>query len=260
MFDSVLKQACLILYGVILLVTPLAYAKDIPNIAAASSLQFALKDIQTGFTSETGLDLRISYGSSGNFKRQIEQGAPFELFLSADEDYIAALYQQGQTQDAGEVYALGRIVVFTPQNSLLSADTNLAGLSKLLEQGHLKRFAIANPNHAPYGRAAQQALMHAGLWESIKSRLVLGENASQAAQFAFSGSSQGGILPYSLVIAPAIAQQGSSQLLPTDWHQPINHRMVLMKNAGDTAALFYAYLQTSEAQEIFMRYGFDSPG
>jgi molybdate transport system substrate-binding protein len=102
--------------------------------------------------------------------------------------------------------------------------------------------------------------MYVKLWELIKPRLVLGENASQAAQFASSGSSQGGILPYSLALAPAITQQGSSQLLPAEWHRPISHRMVLMKHAGDTARRFYQYLQTAAAQRIFLQYGFDSPG
>ena len=260
MFESLPKCAHFPLLGLLLLVTPLVVAKDIPNIAAASSLQFALKEIQTAFTSETGHSLHISYGSSGNFKRQIEQGAPFELFLSADEDYVIALHQLGRTRDAGVVYALGRIVVFAPQDSLLSVDAELLGLSELLEQGRLQRFAIANPNHAPYGRAAQQALMTVDLWDSIKPDLVLGENASQATQFATSGSSQGGILPYSMVLAPAIMRQGSSQLLPAGWHQPISHRMVLLKRAGDTAKRFYQYLQTPTAQNIFLQYGFDSPG
>lgn len=258
--DCLFKRVCVFLSGSLLLVTPLVVAKDIPNIAAASSLQFALKEVQTDFTSETGLSLRISYGSSGNFKRQIEQGAPFELFLSANEAYVAALHQQEQTLDAGKIYALGRIAIFAPQGSPLPVDANLEGLRELLEQGRLQRFAIANPNHAPYGKAAQQALMTVGLWDSIKPRLVLGENASQAAQFATSGSSQGGILPYSLALAPAISQQGTSRPLPAGWHRPINHRMVLMKRAGDTAKRFYQYLQTSAAQKIFLQYGFDSPG
>lgn len=242
-----------------MLVSSLACAKDIPNIAAASSLQFALREIQTDFTSETSLKLRISYGSSGNFKRQIEQGAPFDLFLSADEDYVAELYQQGRTGDAGVVYALGRIAIFAPQDSQLLVDADLAGLSSLIEKDRLQRFAIANPNHAPYGKAAKQVLIYIGLWDSIKPRLVLGENASQAAQFAASGSSQGGILPYSLVLAPAIAQQGSSRILPAEWHQPISHRMVLMEHAGETARRFYQYLQSPAAQKVFLQYGFDSP-
>lgn len=130
-----------------------------------------------------------------------------------------------------------------------------------LTDGRLKRFAIANPDHAPYGRAARAVLQHVGRWEEIRSRLVLGENASQATQFAAAGSSQGGIVPLSLSKAPEVAKLGSFALIPAEWHatEPLRQRMALTRHAGETAQLFYAYLQQPAARAIFERYGFVLP-
>ena len=230
-----------------------------PNIAAASDLQFALQEVAINFTKQTGKAVKLSFGSSGNYRRQIAEGAPFELFLSADEAYVAALAKEGKTLDDGAMYAVGRIVLFVPKGSVLKADSALKDLAAALQDGRLKKFAIANPEHAPYGRAAREALTYAGLWNQIQSKLVLGENVSQAAQFATSGSTQGGIFAYAQAISPVIAQQGEFALIPAEWHAPLRQRMVLIKNAGDTAQAFYRYLQSPPAREIFKRYGFRLP-
>lgn len=231
----------------------------LPNIAAASDLQFALQEAATDFTRQTGKTVKLSFGSSGNYRRQIAEGAPFELFLSADEAYVAALANEGKTRDEGVMYAVGRIVLFVPKGSTLKADSALKDLAAALQDGRLKKFAIANPEHAPYGRAAREALTHAGLWSSIQPKLVLGENVSQTAQFATSGSTQGGIFAYAQAISPVIAQQGEFALIPAEWHAPLRQRMVLMKNAGDIAQAFYRYLQSPPAREVFKRYGFRLP-
>ncbi len=233
---------------------------NVPNIAAASDLQFALEEAANDFTRQTGKVVKLSFGSSGNYRRQIAEGAPFELFLSADEAYVYALAKEGKTVDEGVLYALGRIVMFVPKSSPLKSDAEFKDLAAALADGRLKKFAIANPEHAPYGRAARQALTHAGLWKTIEPKLVLGENVSQAAQFATSGSAQGGIIAYAQAIAPAITALGKYALIPAEWHQPLRQRMVLMRNAGDTAQLFYQYLQSPPAREIFKRYGFRLPG
>ena len=167
-------------------------------VAAASDLKFALDEIAAGFRSGTQAPLRIAYGSSGNFYRQIVQGAPFELFMSADEGFVLQLAEQGLTPDRGELYGIGRIVLFAPRGAPWQPDAELAGLKQALRERRITRFAIANPAHAPYGRAARQALQRAGLWAAIEPKLVFGENATQAAQFATSGSAQGGIFPLSL--------------------------------------------------------------
>jgi len=237
-------------------------AGEPPAVAAAADLKFALPEIAGRFQQETGQTVKLSFGSSGNFTQQIEQGAPFELFLSADEGYIARLAAKGLTEDRGALYAIGRIALFTPHGSLIQVEGGLSQLRAALVSGRIKRFAIANPVHAPYGRAARAALGHAGLWSLIEPRLVFGENASQAMQFAASGSSQGGIVPLSLSKAPDIAKLGDFALIPAEWHlsDPLRQRMVLTKTAGATARDFYAYLQQPAAREIFVRHGFLLPG
>jgi molybdate transport system substrate-binding protein len=230
-----------------------------PAIAAASDLQFALVDIAARFRIETRRDLRLSFGSSGNYFRQIGQGAPFQLFLSADEDFVFRLHQAGHTEDRGVLYATGRIVLFAPHGSPLRVDEKMTGLQAVLTTEKIRRFAIANPEHAPYGRAAEQALRKLGLWETLQGKLVLGENVSQAAQFASSGSVQGGIFAYSLALSPSVSKLGSYVLLPEDLHQPLRQRMVLVKGAGETARAFYVYLQQPAARKILEQYGFVLP-
>ena len=237
-----------------------ALAQSGPSIAAASDLKFALDEIAARFRQQTGKTVRLTYGSSGNFYRQIQQGAPFELFLSADEDYVGRLAQEGLTVDGGVRYATGRIVLFVPKGSTVKADPALADLRAALDDGRLRRLAIANPEHAPYGRAARQALEHAGLWNALATRLVLGENVSQAAQFAVSGSAQAGIFALSLALAPDFAGKGDYVRIPESWHEPLLQRAVLLRRAGETARAFHRFLQQPPAREIFRRYGFVLPG
>lgn len=232
---------------------------DIPAIAAASDLKFAVEEIAMRFRADTRRDLRLSFGSSGNYYQQIAQGAPFQLFMSADEGFVFKLHAAGRTVDRGTLYATGRIVLFAPQGSPFQPDAAMAHLKKALAAGQIRRFAIANPEHAPYGRAAEQALRQIGLWEALRDRLVLGENVSQAAQFAASGSTQGGIFAYSLALAPQLANLGRYVLLPEGLHDPLRQRMVLVKGAGETARAFHAYLQQPAARAILVRYGFVLP-
>jgi molybdate transport system substrate-binding protein len=229
-------------------------------VAAASDLKFALDEIAAAFTARMQAPLRIAYGSSGNFYRQIVQGAPFELFLSADEAFVRQLAEQGLASDRGELYGIGRIVLFAPRGAAWQPDSGFTGLAQALRDGHITRFAIANPAHAPYGRAAQQALQRAGLWAAIEPKLVLGENATQAVQFATSGSAQGGIFPLSLALAPAFAEAGRCTTLPDTLHEPLRQRMVLTRRAGATARALYRHLQAPEARAVLRRYGFALPG
>jgi molybdate transport system substrate-binding protein len=231
----------------------------VPTVAAAADLRFALEEVAARFRSDTGREVRLSFGSSGNFARQIEQGAPFELFLSADEGYVYRLADAGKTEDGGTLYAIGRVVLFAPAGSPLEPDVHLDGLRAALAGGRVRRFAIANPEHAPYGRAAREALVHAGLWDAVQPHLVLGENAAQAAQFATSGSAEGGIIPLSLANAPALRDRGRAVLIPAQWHAPLRQRVALLKGAGETARAFYAYLQRPAAREVLRRFGFVLP-
>jgi molybdate transport system substrate-binding protein len=232
---------------------------EAPVIAAAADLKFAVGEIASGFTAETGREVKPAFGSSGNFARQIEQGAPFQMFLSADEDFVFKLVGLGKTMDRGQLYAVGRIVLMAPTGSSISADPELKDLAAALGDGRLKKFAIANPEHAPYGRRAEEALRTAGLWERIKHRLVLGENVAQAAQFATAGGAQGGIIAYSLARSPTVARLGTFALIPDAWHTPLRQRMVLLTGAGPTAQAFYHYMRQPPARAILVRYGFVLP-
>jgi molybdate transport system substrate-binding protein len=235
-------------------------AQDVPVIAAASDLQFALTEIAQVFARETEREVKPAFGSSGNFARQIQQGAPFQMFLSADEQFVLDLAAKGLTADEGKLYAVGHIVIIVPKGSPLKADGTLEDLKSALEDGRLKKFAIANPAHAPYGRRAEEALRHAGVWDAIEGKLVFGENVAQAAQFATQGDTQGGIIAYSLALSPDLSKLGTYALIPQGWHQPLNQRMALLKGAGETAQSFYAFMQGPSARAIMRRYGFVLPG
>lgn len=243
----------------VVLLLPIRAEADTPVVAAAANMQFALEEVAARFEADTGEQVKLVFGSSGNFFRQISAGAPFQLFLSADEEYVQRLAAAGKTLDEGALYALGRIVLAVPHGSVLKADAELKGLQEALAAGQIKKFAIANPEHAPYGQLAEQALRHAGVWDALQGKLVLGENVAQTAQFATSGNAQGGIVAYSLALAPDVAKRGQFVLIPEHWHSPLRQRMVLLKGAGATSRSFYRYLQQPAARSILHRYGFTLP-
>ena len=168
-----------------------AQQQPAPPVAAAADLKFALAEVATAFEKQTGQAVKLTFGSSGNFATQLEQGAPFQLYFSADEAYVQRLAAKGLTRDDGTVYAVGRIVLFAPHGSPLTVDAQLGDLKAGLADGRVRRFAIANPEHAPYGRRAMEALQRAGIWDAIRPKLVMGENIAQTAQFATTGGSQG---------------------------------------------------------------------
>lgn len=237
-----------------------AFAAAIPVVAAASDLNAALPEVISSFTRATGNSVRPVYGSSGNFTQQILNGAPFEVFLSADEAYVDQLAAARKTDGRGALYGIGRIGLFAPTGSPIRCDGRMSDLAPAIRDGRLLRFAIANPEHAPYGRAAQQALTHVGVWPSILPRLVLGENAAQATQFATSGSAQAGIIPYSLGLTAPVQAAGVFALISASWHRPLRQRAVAIRGAGPQAQAFLAYLQSPQARAIFRRYGFALPG
>lgn len=257
-FRAQTRRTCLRLACCLMLcAVPLATLAEwtAPAVAAAADLKFAMSEIALVFERDSGRKLRLSFGSSGMFAQQILHGAPFELFFSADEHYVEMLRDAGLGEDAGKLYASGRIVLFIPQGAPLVADRELRDLAAAARDGRLKRLAIANPDHAPYGRAAREALRHVGIWDALGDKLVLGENAAQAAQFATSGSAQAGILPLSLAQSADVARRGAFVTLPATWHAPLRQRMVLVKGAGETARRFYGFMQTPAARAILDRHG-----
>ncbi|MCC6246072.1 MAG: molybdate ABC transporter substrate-binding protein [Gemmatimonadaceae bacterium] len=236
-----------------------AQTRDEPVVAAAADLSAALPEVVRAFTAHSGRTVKVVFGSSGTFTQQIRNGAPFQLFLSADESYVQLLVSAGKAEGPGALYATGRIGLFLPRGSPIVSDTSLKGFVDAVRRGVITRFAIANPEHAPYGRAAKEVMEQLGIWTLVQPRLVLGENAAQATQFAQSGSTQGGIIPLSLARTPRVRDAGTFVLISASRHKPLQQRMVLLSGAGATARAFYAFLQTREARDILARYGFVLP-
>lgn len=234
-------------------------AAEVPVVAAAANLTFVLPEIAAAFEAATGGQVKLSIGSSGNLARQIAAGAPYELFLSADEASVEFVVGKGRADGAGRVYAVGRLALFAPNGSPVGVDAGLAGLAKALAAGKLRRIAIANPELAPYGSAAREVLRRKGLWDALQGRLAIGENVGQTTQFALSGAVEAAFIPYAIVRAPILQGRGRAVLVPADLHATIRQRMVLLRNAGDTARAFYEFLQRPAAQAIFERHGFAVP-
>lgn len=249
------KIAVLTCFWLLMLNGTIALAE--PVIAAATDLKFALEKISQKFTEQTGQKVKLNFGSSGKLFQQIStQETLFELFMSSDEKYIVDLVDKGLTLDKGALYGIGRLVLFAPTDSKLKVDDELTGLASALQNNRLKKFAISNPDYAPYGRAAKQVLLAKGLWEKIQPKLVVADTTMQTAQLASTGTAQGGIFAYSLVFDPQIKGKGKFVLLPECLHSPIRHKMVLLKNASPTAQAFYDYLQSAPARIIFSEYNF----
>src|SRR5262245_57290024 len=254
-----LRRSVLALLVASLLAMPGRAAQRPPTIAAAANLQFALTEITRQFERDRGVHVEIVFGASGTLTRQIRDGAPFEMFLAADEEFPGQLTAAGLTRDAGAVYAIGRLVLFAPTGSPLMVDERLDGLSRLLQGGGVTRLAIANPDVAPYGRAAEAALRKHGLWDAIRPRLVLGDSIAQAAQFATTGNAVGGLIAYSLVKEPALAGKGKYALIPQADHPPLRQRMVLLKRASPAVEQFYAYMQGPAGRAILIKNGYEVP-
>jgi molybdate transport system substrate-binding protein len=231
-----------------------------PTIAAAANLKPAMEELAALFERQSGSRLRLVFGSSGNFASQIQQGAPFHLFLSADEEMVFRVADAGRSEDRGRVYAMGRVVLLAPHASPLKPDAELKDLATGLRDGRVQRLAIANPELAPYGARARQVLQRAGLWEPLQGRLVIAENVAQAVQFALSGSAQGGIVALSLALAPNVQAVASHALISASWHEPLAQRLVLLKGAPPPVRAFHDFLFSAPGQAVLRRHGFEMPG
>lgn len=228
-----------------------AFAQTAPiRVAAASDLKFVLGELGALFERETGLKLAITFGSSGNLARQLVQGLPMDLFLSADEALIERLHKAGWARDAGVVYARGRLAWVVPKSSNAVLDTELSGL-----RGFGGKVAIANPEHAPYGRAARSALQQTGLWDALKSQLILGENVSQAMQFVSTGAAPAALVALSLAWAPELNARIRHIAVNPRLHPPIVQRMALHLAAGSGAERFYTFLQSPTAKQLLQQHG-----
>jgi molybdate transport system substrate-binding protein len=235
-------------------------AADGPPIAVAANLTKPMERIIEQYRADAGVGVRASFGSSGNFVRQIRQHAPFELFISANAGYVEQLAADGLTEGAPATIARGRIGAFVPADSTLAGETTLDGLMRALANGEYRRIAMANPEFAPFGVAAQEALRRAGVWAIEHGRVVLGENVAQAVQFTLAGGVDAGFIPWSFALEPEIAGRGSFFLIPEDWHAPLEQRMTLLRGAGAEARAFFDFLRQPAAQAIMEDYGYSVPG
>jgi molybdate transport system substrate-binding protein len=228
------------------------------TIAAASDLQTVFPEIVAGFERETGSKVSVTFGSSGNFFAQIQHGAPFDLFFSADIEYPRQLVQSGYA-DAGTLYeyATGRIVLWTRKD----AGIDLTGGLRVLATPRIRRIAIANPTVAPYGRAAVAALRSEKLWESVQPKIVQGDNIAQTAQLADSGNADVAILAHSLALGPALSASGRYVEIPVAAHPPIQQGAVVVRASRnkEMAGRFLAFVRGPQGQATLRRFGF-APG
>jgi molybdate transport system substrate-binding protein len=241
----------------VFLTSVLCQAQEI-TVAAAADLQFAFQDIAVRFQKDTGHNVKTIFGSSGNFFSQIQNGAPFDVFFSADIGYPQKL-EAGGLAEPGTLYeyAIGKIVLLAPKGSLLDLNR---GLPALLDP-QVKKIAIANPQHAPYGRAAVAALQHEKLYEQLSAKFVMGENISQTVTFVVSGSADAGIVALSLALAPSMQEKASYAPIPDDDYPPIRQAAVVLKSSQqkDIARQFMAFLKKPEILSLLEKYGFAVP-
>ena len=251
-----MKTFAMLLIAVVSCFVAPAKAEKI-TIAAAADLKFALDEIVTAFERSSPTEqVDVVYGSSGKFYAQLRQGAPFDVYFSADIAFPRALAEDGLAASTVKLYAIGRIVLWSAQ-----LDATHMTLQSLAD-ARIKRIAIANPQHAPYGQRAVEALRAAGLWKQIEPKLVYGENVAQAAHFVQTGNAQVAILALSLARSPTLARKGGYWLIPEELHAPLEQGFIVMRRAaGSTLAQRFAdYVDGAFARAVLRRYGFALPG
>jgi molybdate transport system substrate-binding protein len=229
--------------------------KQVVRVAAAADLKFALSEVASAYENQAGVKIETTYGSSGNLFSQLQNGAPFDLFFSADIEYPRKLEAAGLAEPGTiYMYAVGRIAIWMPADA--KVDVSKHGWDALLDPS-VQKIAIANPEHAPYGRAAITALRKSGIYDRVKAKLVFGENISQAAQFVQSGSAQAGILAMSLALSPAM-RDGNRWEIPQQDYEPIEQRAAVLKNAVNkkAALAFLEYVKSEAGKRTLEKYGF----
>ena len=229
------------------------------KVAAAADLDVAMKKVAAAFQQQTGIQLKITYGSSGHFFAEIRNGAPFDVFLSADRSYPETLESFGKTDKSPAIYALGKLVLWVSYKVPVNPTS---GNLDILTNGAISKVAIANPEHAPYGRAAVAAMDHYKVYDRVKPKLVLGENVSQAAQFAESGNAEAALIPWSLALSDSMKKSGRFVLLPQESYPPLYQAAVVLHSSQYKAQAhrFLDFLRSRAAQKIMLESGFEASG
>ena len=238
-----------------LLLANSAHAEKI-TVAAAADLKFAMDEIVTGFNkNHAGDEVQVVYGSSGKFLTQIQQGAPYDLFFSADIGFPRELAKKGLAASEVKPYAVGRIVIWSAE-----VDATKLTLASLTDPKFTK-IAIANPKHAPYGTRAEEALRSAGVWDKVQPKLVFGDNISQTAQYVLSGNAQVGIIALSLVLNPELSRKGRYYLIPDTLHNSLEQGFVITKPGANKplAKRFADYMGSHQVRAVMTKYGFVLP-
>lgn len=252
-----MKQKYIFLWAVILITTSLSAQKaDKITIAAAADLKFAMDEIVTEFKKNNSESIvEVVYGSSGKANTQIVQGAPFDMFFCADIKYPLDLHKKGLCATEVKTYAYGRIVLWSS-----TLDSSKLTLTNLTDPS-ISRIAIANPEHAPYGERAREALKSLGLWDKVEKKLVYGENIAQAAQFVVTGNVQVGIIALSIAQNPEMLKNGQYTFISDTLHEPLEQGYVILKRAADNklASRFADFMETDLSRNIMKKYGFVLP-
>lgn len=239
-----------------LLLATTARAEKI-TVAAAADLKFAMDEIVTSFNKSHPKDqVEVIYGSSGKFFTQVQQGAPYDMYFSADINYPRELAKNGLAASDVMPYAVGRVVLWS--NSMDATKMTLASLT----DPKIAKIAIANPKHAPYGKRAEEALKASGMWDKIQSKLVFGENIAHTAQFVQTGNAQVGIIALALALNPELSKKGGFYLISDTLHQPLEQGFIITKGGADKplAKQFTQYMTSKETRRIMTKYGFVLPG
>src|ERR1700680_4577493 len=230
------------------------------TVAAAADLQFAMQDVAARFQKETGKAVKLIYGSSGNLFQQIPNGAPFDMFFSANLDYARRLEAAGLTEPGSYYqYARGKIVIWVPKESKIDLSSGM----QVLPDPSVKKIAIANPQHAPYGQAAVAAMQRENIYEKVEDKFVLGENIAETASFVVSGAADVGIVALSLALSPNMKDKGRYVEVPSGDYPPIEQACVILKSSRnkETAGQFLSFFKSGAIADVLKSYGFDlQPG
>jgi molybdate transport system substrate-binding protein len=258
-FSRVIGASFLLLFFGLTSLPPSQAADRVINVAAAADLSVALQEVATNYEKQSGVRVKLSFGASGALTQQIQNGAPFDVFFSADMDYPRQLISAGLAEnDSLYRYAVGRLVLWVPKDSPL--DVEHKGIDILLDPS-VRKLAIANPQHAPYGRAAIATLQHYGLKEKLQDKLVIGENIAQAAQFVESGNAQAGFVALAHASAPSMQGKGKYWIVPGDAYPPLDQGVVMISASPhkQDAKAFLEYLRGADFAAVLKRFGFSVP-
>ena len=227
------------------------------TVAVAANMKDAFTEIDAAFRATGKPQIRVVYGSSGNFAAQILNGAPFSLFISADERFPMELYKQGKTLDTGTVYAIGKLALIAKTSSGIALTDNKAEIARAIAKAN--KVAIAKPELAPYGKAAVEYLKAEGLWDLAKDKLIYGDNIGVATMYVLTGGADIGFTALSLAKSPEVAKETHFLLVNSKFYEPIKQRMVLIKGASQEAISLYQFMQSAQAKLILQKYGYLTP-